>query len=273
MALPAIPTDKQRTARVLTTEPERISWNEFRDWFLQSYRQDEHVSLLGPNGVGKTTLASEILEARECVLVIATKPEDPIITRFERRGYRVQETLDIPTVETQDGRRRPHPAYRRIVLWPRTEVNPHTGQWRSTEAMVEYQKAHIVRALEYARRSRRWTVFTDDVMYLVEDLQLGNKLKWFWRQGRSAGLSLVVAAQRPAWVPRDAYSAPQHLFLWQTNDRNDLERLADIGGGLDRKALERIISQLRWQEFLYIRPRMHPVILLRSKVKIRRGNV
>jgi len=247
-----------------------VGWDEFRDWFLTAYRQDEHVSLLGPNGVGKTTLAAEILEARECVIVLATKPEDPIVERFLELKYKVQERLDIPSVEDREGKRRPHPAYRRIVLWPREERIEGSERYRSTGQMKAYQRARILQAFEYARRSRRWTIFSDDAMYLVEDLQLGDELKWFWRQGRSAGLGLVAAAQRPAWVPRDMYSAPQHLFLWQTNDRNDLERLADIGGGLDRRMLEQIVSELPRHEFLYLRPRVYPPLLVRSKVEVGR---
>lgn len=261
---------RPRSRRELADRAEviEVGWDEFRDWFLDAYKQDEHVSLLGPNGVGKTTLAAEILEARECVIVLATKPEDPIVSRFEQYGYKVQERLDIPTTDTKDGRSRPHPAYRRIVLWPRAEFDGKENKWRSTEEMVRYQRREIIRALEYARRSRRWTIFSDDVMYVVEDLKLGDKLKWFWRQGRSAGLSLMVAAQRPAWVPRDAYSAPQHLFIWQTNDRNDLERLADIGGGIDTRELEAIIAKLPRHEFLYIRPRSYPTMLVKSKVEL-----
>lgn len=267
----AQPQPRRRTPKVDTPfEAERVGWDEFLDWFMSVYRQDEHVSLLGPNGVGKTTLASEILEARECVIVIATKPEDPTVDRFEALGYRVQERLDVPSTDTREGRKVPHPSYRRVVLWPRQELDPATGRYRSTEAMLAYQRARIVHALEYARRARRWTIFSDDVMYLVEDLRLDGKLKWFWRQGRSAGLGLMAAAQRPAWVPRDMYSAPQHLFVWQTNDRNDLERLADIGGGLDRRQLEAIIAELPRHEFLYIRPRVFPPILLRSRVEVSR---
>lgn len=247
-----------------------VAWDEFLPWFLSSYRQDEHVSLLGPTKTGKTTLAREILEARECVIVIATKPEDPVVDKFQEYGYRIQETLDIPTVETEvDGetKRRPHRSYRRIVLWPRAERD-RAGRWRNIDEMTAYQKAEITKAIEYARRSRRWTLFTDDVLSLAEDLRLGPDLKWYWRNGRSAGLTLVAASQRPAWVPREMYSAPEHLFFWQTRDKNDLERLADIGAGLDKKQLEAVITGLKRYEFLYLAPREHPPVLVKSKVDL-----
>lgn len=261
-------TRRRRRPTGDTAQAQRVGWDEFRDWFLDVYKQDEHVSLLGPTNVGKTTLASEILEARECVIVIATKPEDPVVDRFQALGYKVQERLEVPSLEDKEGKRRPHPAYRRVVLWPREEQVPGENRWRTIEQMKAYQRREILRAFDYARRARRWTIFSDDAMYLAEDLQLGNELKWWWRQGRSAKLGLVAAAQRPAWVPRDMYSAPQHLFFWQTNDKNDLERLADIGAGLDRKELEGIVSRLPRHEFLYLRPRVYPPMLLRSKVEV-----
>ena len=202
------------------------------------------------------------------MIALATKPEDPTAKRFVELGYRVQEHLDIPTVETDGGRMVPHPRFRRVLLWPRQEQDAKTGRWRSMEAMAVYQQSAIRDALEYARRSRRWTIFTDDVLYLVDDLQLGQKLKWFWRQGRSAKLTLVAASQRPAWVPRDMYSAPEHLFFWKTNDKDDLDRLTDIGAGIDKKELAAVITSLERYEFLYLAPREHPPLMLRSKVDL-----
>ena len=78
----------------------------------------------------------------------------------------------------------------------------------------------------------------------------------------------MMAGQRPSWIPRDAYSAPSHLFFFATRDRGDLDRLSDIGAGLDSRELEHLIANLRRHEFLYLAPREYPPVLKVSKVEL-----
>ena len=241
-----------------------VAWDDFVAWWDRNYRQDEHVSILGPSGSGKTHLARELLEAREFVIAFASKPEDPLVDRFAEYGYRVQERLDIPTAESKTGQ--PVPFYRRIVLWPNLETDPETGRRRSIPEMIPYQRARFREAFEYARANRRWTIFADDALYLADDLDLDTQLKWFWRMGRSGKMTLMMASQRPAWLPREGYSSPEHLFFFATNDKDDLERLRDIGAGFDKRPLQAAIANLRRHEFLYLAPRRFPPLLIRSKV-------
>ncbi|MGH7189764.1 MAG: hypothetical protein ACRD2H_13945 [Terriglobales bacterium] len=250
-------------------EVREVRWDEFYDWFVGFYRQNQHVTLIGPTQTGKTTIAREILEARECVIAIAIKPEDEVAESFVEYGYRIQEKRDIPTVE-KAGRPVPHPAYRRIVLWPRAEQD-RDGRWRSIPQMTAYQRSVIMDAINYVRKARRWTLFTDDLNTLAEDLKLGPEVKWILRNGASAKISLVGAGQRPAWLPREAYSSPEHLFFLATNDADDLDRLSNIGAGVDKKELAHVISNLKLYETLYLAPRVHPPILIKTKVEIGRS--
>lgn len=249
----------------------RVSWDEFYEGFAERYEQDQHVSILGPPGTGKTLLARELLELRETVIALAIKPEDKIVDEFSDYGYKIQESLDIPTVEGPAGREVPHPAYRRIVLWPHSQRDP-SGRWRTIGQLCAYQRKEIQKALTYVRRATRWTLFADDANTLTEAqppaLNLGAELKWLWRNGRSARISLMMAGQRPSWIPRDAYSAPSHLFFFATRDRGDLDRLSDIGAGLDSRELEHLIANLRRHEFLYLAPREYPPVLQVSKVEL-----
>jgi len=248
---------------------DEVGWPEFRDWFHARWKQNEHVSILGVTQSGKTTLAGELLEARESVIVIATKPKDKVVDQFDRYGYRQQERLDVPTVENQSGRQIPHPAYRRITLWPKDRRDPMTRGWRSMRQMGAYQSARIREAMEYVSRAGNWTLFTDEVRYLAETCRLEPELKWLWQQSASSGISLMAATQRPSWVPRDMYSAPTHLFLFGTNDPDDLDRLRDIGGRVNRKQLEAEIETLQPHEWLYLAPHEHPPMMLRSKVNLK----
>ena len=273
MPTPPPGTRRRPKPESLQVEAPRLGWDEFLDGFAASYRQDHHVSILGPTGTGKTVLARELLECRECVVAIALKRKDKVVSQFTDYGYRIQEHLEIPTVEDRSGRRVPHPAYRRIVLWPH-QLRDGENRLRSVAAYREYQRREILRLFDKVREEGGWTIFADDANTLAEPeppaLNLDAELKYFWKMGRSDNATLMMSGQRPAWIPKDAYSAPEHLFFFATRDRNDLERLSDIGAGMDKRELEHIIANLQRHEFLYLRPREHPPLLQRSKVELER---
>lgn len=136
----------------------------------------------------------------------------------------------------------------------------------------DYQRAEVKRALNYVWRVRRWAVFADETTWLSETgeggLGLGKDLNTLWYQGATAKISLIAATQRPSWIPRAAYSSPEHLFFFSTTDKADLDRLSDIGAGVDKRLLEDEITSLRRYEFLYFRPRERPPLLIRSRVEL-----
>lgn len=227
------------------------------------------MTILGPTQSGKTTLALEVLEARTHILFLATKREDPLIEGLAERGYRISDDLDI---RVRDG----HVVDRRFVFWPvRTSVrHSRTGRARrmDMDEFREYQRREIKRALNYVWHTRRWAVFADETTWLSETgeggLGLGKDLNTLWYQGATAKISLIAATQRPSWIPRAAYSSPEHLFFFSTTDKADLDRLSDIGAGVDKKGLEAAITGLRRHEFLYFRPRERPPLLVRSRVEL-----
>lgn len=243
----------------------------FGPHFRAEFAQGEHVTILGPTQSGKTTLALEVLEARDHILFLATKREDPLIAGLASRGYRVSHDLDI---RVRDG----HILDRRFVFWPvRTVVKSRAGRERrlNMEEFRQMQRAEVKRALDYVWHTRRWAVFADETVWLSEKgeggLGLGSDLNTLWYQGATAKISLIAATQRPSWIPRAAYSSPEHLFFFATTDKADLERLSDIGAGIDKRTLEAAIVGLRRHEFLYFRPRERPPLLVRSRVEFSDG--
>lgn len=230
------------------------------------------MTILGPTQSGKTTLALEVLEAREHILFLATKREDPLIEGLAARGYRISDDLDIRVTEGADGK---HILDKRFVFWPvRSTIRTGRGRTRhmTMDEFRDYQRAEVKRALNYVWRVRRWAVFADETTWLSESgeggLGLGKDLNTLWYQGATAKISLIAATQRPSWIPRAAYSSPEHLFFFSTTDKADLDRLSDIGAGVDKKLLEAEITSLRRHEFLYFRPRERPPLLIRSRVEL-----
>jgi hypothetical protein len=221
------------------------------------FKQGDHVTILGPTKCGKTTLALDVVDIREYVIGIFTKPEDPILGTLENRGWRRTRTLDIKVQggEVVDKKIAFHPVYQ-------------SGTIRERAAR---QAVAVQGAFDYVSAAGRWAVFVDEGVWATEHLGLGKELSSFWYQGRTAEISLILLAQRPAWIPRAAYSQAEHVFFFHTADKDDQKRFADLGGGVNVDIVRALVAGLQRHEFLYVAP--HERIMLRSKVELRGASV
>lgn len=225
------------------TAPARVSWADFLaqlDW-----RQGEHVTLVGPTGTGKTTLALALLPRRRYTVAFGTKPRDDTLQQLVSAGWHRIEQWP------------PYPDDRRVVLWPKFR----------TLGDVAKQRAAFAEALGAIFTAGSWCVFADETRYLVDPLRLTNSLRLLWLQGRSLGISLVCATQRPAWVPREAYDQATHLFFWRDNDRENLRRLRDIGGiGPGSDSLAATVANLAGHDVLYLNTRTGQQLVTRAEL-------
>lgn len=216
------------------------------------FKQGDHATILGPTKSGKTTLALDVVEIRSYVLGIFTKPQDPILDELSGRGWRTTKKLDI---QVQDG----------VVVDRRVAFHPvyRSGTIREKEV----RQAQAVRgAFDYVFDTGSWCVFADEGVWLTQHLGLARELQAFWYQGRTSDISLVLLAQRPAWVPRAAYSQAEHVFFFHTADREDQKRFADLGGGVDTDAVRALVAGLDRFQFLYVAP--HEGTILRCSVEL-----
>lgn len=210
----------------------QLAWGPFLDRF--DWRQGEHVSLIGPTGTGKTTVAVQLLHRRAYVVGIGTKPRDSTFDYLARNGYK--RVKQLPPAGNPP----------RVIVWPRSTTLDRAAKKR--------QAAIIRDTLDAAYSAGSWCVFVDELSYLSRTLGLAPELTDLWQQGRSNFVSLIGCTQRPRWVPLDAYSGASHLFLWRTNDRQDIARLAGLNGA-DAAAVQAIVPQLGRHELLYVNTR------------------
>ena len=211
------------------------SWDQFMTQFV--WNQGEHMAAIGPTNSGKTTLIMKLLPRREYVTVLATKPKDDNLDRFEKLyGYK-KLTVWKPRLS--------HDKYPKRILWPdATDLN---------QSRIN-QKRVFGPALSDIFGQGSWCVYMDELWWMSYVLGMGEEVKIYLQQGRSLGLSLVCSTQRPAWVPLEIYDQSTHLFFWSDNDKTNLNRISGIGS-FDSDAIRARIMTLQEHEVLYVNTR------------------
>jgi energy-coupling factor transporter ATP-binding protein EcfA2 len=225
--------DSVRMAQVSTKAP-RIPWDEFITDILV-WRQGEHMALIGPTGQGKTNQLTQLLPLHPFVVVFATKPKDESMVRLINYGgyypIRRWQSLD------------PHKFPRR-VLWP--DAMSLDSEAKQREVFRD--------AFNRIYREGGWTIAIDELWYVINILGLGREVKTYLLQARALGISLLMATQRPAWVPLEVYDQSTHLFFWRDNDENNLRRLSGISFR-SADLIRSIVADLDQFQVLYVNTR------------------
>lgn len=225
----------------LSTEAPRIPWNKFVSEHF-NWVSGEHVALIGPTGQGKTTMLMNILRIPTFVVVFATKPRDKTMDELLSLGYlKISRWQSIPAVEEP-----------RRVLWPDArKLNS-----------AETQKEVFEDAMARIYLEGGWTVAIDELWFFINELKMGQQVKTYLLQARSLGISLVVATQRPAWVPLEIYDQSTHLFFWRDNDETNLRRISGISYK-SSSIIREIVANLDQYQVLYINTRTGEMVRTR----------
>lgn len=224
---------------------ERLNLREFLSWFHQNWEQGEHVTLIGPTGVGKSTLTHRLLTRRSYVTVFATKDRDDTTMRLVKAGYKLQR-------DKWDGSYHDY-----IVLWPSGKTHVE---------VMEKQHEVFNNAIDDMYRQGGWCMNFDELSYMTDFLGMQKRMRWLLQQGRSSGLSIVAATQRPAFIPLAFYDQPEWLIFWNDNDHTNLKRIQGLGG-VDGSVIRNEVMDLAHREILCIHNR-HPYERVRSFVRI-----
>lgn len=216
-----------------------LTWSEFQDYF--TWYQGEHITGIGPTKSGKTTLFRELMRnaRRERThpwqVVTATKRRDEILDTFGPEGF-----VKMPSWEVHDAE-----VFSRVMLAPPLPSAKRKGM----------QADSIREALTSIYQQGGWLVLLDELKHIADYLGLKPEVELLLHQGRSAGITVVSAVQRPRHVPLMAYDQADHIFMWESRDSNIRKRLAEIGGKVNPDQIEHGLAQLPSRHsFLYIHP-------------------
>lgn len=219
------------------------------DEFLNSmkWKQGEHVALIGPTGLGKTTLSLDLMAKRKFCCIIGTKPRDNTLAKFAQdNDYRI--VKEFPSYFDER-------LHKRLLLWPKL----------TSMEKQRYQRQAIGHALQTMFKQGGWAINADEVSYLNNDLRLEPLLKLIWQQGRSIGLSLVATTQRPVNVPLFMYDQSTHLFFFRDNDEANLRRIGGIGW-LNARQIRETVAKIPKHYFLYVNTRDGRMIVSKKEI-------
>lgn len=234
-----------------------VAWSIFEPefqarWDVNRKGKAQHVTLVGPNGQGKSMLALQLVKERArlreaSVVVIATKPRDRTLAKLGRQpGWYII--------------RRWPPGYGQdcVIYWPpfgdvRTVTERHREVVNETLAEI-FHEGHRV-------------VYFDEAYYVAGDLDAEPIMRKMWQMGRSQDIIVVAGTQRPVAVPRAMFSECSWFFAFRTTDEDELRRVSEIGGA-DTRTLRAIMRTLKPHEFVACQTRTGRMV--RSKMDARR---
>lgn len=217
------------------------------EFIAERFRYDagEHVTILGPTGYGKTELENELIRRVASpelpAILLAAKPRDKTMTKWTAELGARRTKQWPPKFSVAERFSDNHPSV--YTLWPEHTFDPDTDDAH----LYEVFRSAMMESYKNGDR----IIGADELLGLT-DLGLERELRTLWTRGRSMGVGVFGASQKPTDIPTYAYGQASHLFLGNDPDKRSRDRFREIGG-VDPKLVEACVSTLAKFQWLYIR--------------------
>jgi energy-coupling factor transporter ATP-binding protein EcfA2 len=228
-----------RTGDIVEVIPRR----EFLHDFGKDYRPGQHVSFFGPTGRGKSTLCyqclQQVISPDQQVISLhgKIKGRDPVVGRASKQlNLRVVPELPSESRMRYDRKYKKYNGYLVVPL-------EHPGE--SAEAENKLLKRSFGRAIHYnyATMGRKTITHINEAHQTQEELKLKTACEAPLMRGGPDNAEWNEA-QRGRYLSYHTYGAPEHIFIFYDDDRDNRKRYADFGCA-DPDEIEYITSKLR----------------------------
>jgi hypothetical protein len=203
-----------------------VTYQQFLHILESKWSAGQHITVIGTTGSGKTIAIRDILSMRRYLVVLATKAHDPSLSRYH-----------LPT----------------ITSWPPDYTQEKVLVWKKPKKLGDFgsQQALVYTVMNDVFFRGGYTVYFDDLFYVVNMLHLRKAVEMLYTQVRSQGVSLVASVQRPSNVPLVSVNQASYLLVFNIKDIIDVQRVAkDVS--MSWKELQAAIATLQKYEFLFL---------------------
>jgi hypothetical protein len=221
---------------------EVVSRKDFLQEFRRDYAPGQHLTALGPTGRGKSVLVCQCLK---CVIspdlqVISLhgklKGRDPVIGRMGKTlNLRVLPDLPSQTRQRYDRRVRKYNGY--LIL----PIEKPLGDKEENRVLEKAFRRGITQ--NYQTQKRKTITHVNEGHQVQQELKLRGACEQSLMRGAPDN-AMWTEAQRGRWLSWHTYEAPEHIFVFYDDVREERKRYADFGCA-DPDEVEYITSQLR----------------------------
>ena len=221
------------------------TYKQFLAFMKRQWKPGEHIGIEGPTGSGKTFAVRDLLAMRDHIIVIATKAKDGELEKYTKHAG--------GTFIKRDS-------------WPPEFNETHILLWKKPRYLGDFQtQAQLVYlVLDDVYRHGGWTVYFDDLSFVINALGLKKAMQMMYTQVRSQHVSLLASMQRPQWVILEAQNQSTYILMFKIHDEGDVDRIAE-GIGINKRKLKAANAALGKYEFLLLRQGEEPIHVSRAE--------